>query len=446
MQSKKIWSANLEAHGAATVDLERLFLPQIYKFCHNKQPIQVLLHSSFGPFRELEGMVFFEFLKALFPQTSFAVVDQIPIAAPYNIGYLGQNNQAARILGAEDHLKIMNGLLSIFKEVGTNVFIVGLGNAGRYSATLPDILDDSAVHPCNVYGSCFGMNQTWNSNFSYAQLYTKLYVGDLTKAQGRIAVKVLQLQGERLAYTKRPTNVAMIEKQQNAWNSVEPIINKLRALHQTNPTIRKLCSAYTDTECRNYRCNNRLANGSETKYCVTCVAKCRNYGCNNPLATGSEKKLWANGSEKKLCSTCAANCRNYGCEKAFVDSVLKLCSTCAAKCHTHGCTNVLADDDPTLCSDCRLKQQLKGELAKPGIKKRSIQMWWPKTEEETKARRFDWGKCRKCPMMGSFNDPKDPSRRHKHANCGGYFGDYRRKLKSGGDRYRQRKKKFDNEK
>ena len=76
------------------------------------------------------------------------------------------------------------------------------------------------------------MTRTWNSNFSYAQLYTKLYVGDLTKAQGRIAVKVLQLQGERLAYTKRPTNVAMIEKQQNAWNSVEPIINKMRELQK----------------------------------------------------------------------------------------------------------------------------------------------------------------------------------------------------------------------
>ena len=93
-------------------------------------------------------MVFFEFLKALFPQTSFAVVDQIPIAAPYNIGYLGQKNQAATILGAEDYLKIMNGLSSILNGLNdTNmVFIVGLGNAGRYSATLPDILDASVGH------------------------------------------------------------------------------------------------------------------------------------------------------------------------------------------------------------------------------------------------------------------------------------------------------------
>ena len=209
------------------VDLERLFLPQIYKFCHNKQPIQVLLHSSFGPFGELEGMIFFEFLKALFPQTSFAVVDQIPIAAPAAIGYLGQRNQAATILGAEDHLKIMNGLLSIFKEVGTDAIILGLGDAGRHSATLPDILESGAVHPCIAYGSFTGMVSTWDANYSYAQLHTKLYVGSVTEAQGRIALKVLQLQGERLAYTKRPTNVAMIEKQQNAWNSVEPIINKL---------------------------------------------------------------------------------------------------------------------------------------------------------------------------------------------------------------------------
>ena len=36
-------------------------------------------------------MAFFESLKALFPQTSFAVVDQIPIVvAPATIGYLGK--------------------------------------------------------------------------------------------------------------------------------------------------------------------------------------------------------------------------------------------------------------------------------------------------------------------------------------------------------------------
>ena len=161
-QTKKIWLANLQAHGAETVDLEALFLPQIYKFCHNKQPIKVLLHSSFGPFGELKGMAFFEFLKALFPQTFFAVVDQIPIAAPYNIGYLGGKNQAATILGVEDHLKIMNGLSSIFKGVGNDVIILGLGDAGRHSAALPDILDDStrAVHPCIVYGSFTGMAST----------------------------------------------------------------------------------------------------------------------------------------------------------------------------------------------------------------------------------------------------------------------------------------------
>ena len=76
------------------------------------------------------------------------------------------------------------------------------------------------------------MIQTWDANLSYVQLYIKLYVGNLTKAQGRIAsLKALQLQGERQAYTTRQTNVAMIKKQQNAWwNSVELIINKIREL------------------------------------------------------------------------------------------------------------------------------------------------------------------------------------------------------------------------
>ena len=39
--------------------------------------------------------------------------------------------------------------------------------------------------------ACFSMTQTWHANLSYAQLHTKLYVGDLTEAQGRIALKVL---------------------------------------------------------------------------------------------------------------------------------------------------------------------------------------------------------------------------------------------------------------
>ena len=77
------------------------------------------------------------------------------------------------------------------------------------------------------------MTRTWDANLSYAQLHTKLYVGDLTEAQGRIALKVLQLQGERLAYTTRLTNVAMIIKEavKGAWNSVEPIIDKMRGIH-----------------------------------------------------------------------------------------------------------------------------------------------------------------------------------------------------------------------
>ena len=90
-QTKKIWLAKLKANGAKTVDLEALFLPQIYKFYHDEQAIQVLVISSFGPFGEILGMPFFEFLKALFPQTSFAVVDQIPIVvAPATISYLGE--------------------------------------------------------------------------------------------------------------------------------------------------------------------------------------------------------------------------------------------------------------------------------------------------------------------------------------------------------------------
>ena len=49
-QTKKIWLAKLQANGARTVDLEALFLQQIYKFYHDEQAIQVLLISSFGPF------------------------------------------------------------------------------------------------------------------------------------------------------------------------------------------------------------------------------------------------------------------------------------------------------------------------------------------------------------------------------------------------------------
>ena len=89
------------------------------------------------------------------------------------------------------------------------------------------------------------MTQTWDANLLYAQLHTKLYVGYLTEAQGRIALKALQLQGERLAYTTRPTNVAMIKKQQDAWNSVKPIIDKLRKLHQGD--ARQCCIE----ECKN---------------------------------------------------------------------------------------------------------------------------------------------------------------------------------------------------
>ena len=46
---------------------------------------------------------------------------------------------------------------------------------------------------------------------------------------------------------------------------------------------------------------------------------------------------------------------------------------------------------------------------------------WPKTEVETSARRFDWGKCSKCGKMGSCNDPNDPGKRHTHSQCNGIF-------------------------
>ena len=90
--------------------------------------------------------------------------------------------------------------------------------------------------------------------YLYAQLHTKLYIGDDTEAQGRIALKVLQLQGERLAYTTRLTNVAMIKKQQDTWNSAETIIDKLRKLHQGDPTI---CNLLCKTNCC-YRCKKNF--------------------------------------------------------------------------------------------------------------------------------------------------------------------------------------------
>ena len=167
----------------------------------------------------------------------------------------------------------MNGLSNILNGVdGTEAIILGLGDAGRHSATLPDILDDSAVHPSLVYGSFTGMASTWDANLLYALLHTKLYAGDLTEAQGRIALKVLQLQGERQAYTTRPTNVAMTEKQQRAWDSVEPIIDKMRKVHQGDPTIRMLCN-----KCRTYGYTNALTDGDATLYvfnvCCTMQSK-----------------------------------------------------------------------------------------------------------------------------------------------------------------------------
>ena len=156
----KIWKAALVDNEAQMVDLKALVVPQIYYCIHDDQPeVKICITSSFCPFEEKEGIAFFEFLKALFPGTSFAVVDIVPIAAPAAIGYLGQRNGAATILGAVDHLKIMNGLSDILKEVDGNeaIIILGLGAAGRTSGDLPEFVDDSAWHPCLAYGSCFGM-------------------------------------------------------------------------------------------------------------------------------------------------------------------------------------------------------------------------------------------------------------------------------------------------
>ena len=132
----KIWKAALVDNEAQMVDLKALVVPQIYYCIHDDQPeVTICITSSFCPFEEKEGIAFFEFLKALFPGTSFAVVDIVPITVPAAIGYLGQRNSAATILGAVDHLKIMNGLSDILKEVDGNeaIIILGLGAAGRTS-------------------------------------------------------------------------------------------------------------------------------------------------------------------------------------------------------------------------------------------------------------------------------------------------------------------------
>ena len=54
--------------------------------------------------------------------------------------------------------------------------------------------------------------------------------------------------------------------------------------------------------------------------------------------------------------------------------------------------------------------------------RQSSQTKWPKTEVEASARRFDWGKCSKCSMMGSCNDPENPGKPHEHnGKCRGTF-------------------------
>jgi hypothetical protein len=59
----------------------------------------------------------------------------------------------------------------------------------------------------------------------------------------------------------------MIEKQQNAWDSVEPIIDRIRKLHQGGPTIHNLRLGY-----RTHRCTNALA-GGDTTLCFVCRLK-----------------------------------------------------------------------------------------------------------------------------------------------------------------------------
>ena len=150
----------------------------------------------------------------------------------------------------------------------------------------------------------------------------------------------------------------MIKKQQDAWNSVEPIIDKLRKLHQGD--ARQCCIE----ECK----NRRWSPGNECLYCKkhsdpnTWCCKCKTRG-------------FADDSATKLCSDCNLLCRTNGCEQPFVGgSDAKLWLTCVAFCHTHGCTNALAVGDPTWCSNCAQKrqehskkQQLKRDLAKRSI-------------------------------------------------------------------------------
>ena len=79
--------------------------------CDDQPDVKVLITCSFQySFEEKEGMAYFKFLEALFSGISFAIVDIVPIAAPASISYLGKGEKAARILGADDHLKIMNSL------------------------------------------------------------------------------------------------------------------------------------------------------------------------------------------------------------------------------------------------------------------------------------------------------------------------------------------------
>ena len=63
------------------------------------------------------------FLKTLFPRTSFTqlLIVIVPIAT---LGYLGQKSSAATILGADNHSKIMTGLLNVLEEVDSTDAII----------------------------------------------------------------------------------------------------------------------------------------------------------------------------------------------------------------------------------------------------------------------------------------------------------------------------------
>ena len=62
------------------------------------------------------------------------------------------------------------------------------------------------------------MDWAWNdNNLGHAEQHKKMFSGNLTKTQAKIALLLaLQLRGKRHAYTRGVTNVATTKKQQIA--------------------------------------------------------------------------------------------------------------------------------------------------------------------------------------------------------------------------------------